>query len=136
MKAAKMQLEDAQRKVEAYAVEWRDLQTRMRQRLVNVVGEHPADAETCRRNGCSNEVTLLENRYNAVKSDRNKMGLQVLNIQRLRQQREDAEKDKAEVQRLMDTLKHVDEHVEPAIDPGAGQRGRSSRLRIAGWLWR
>jgi polysaccharide biosynthesis transport protein len=103
MKAVHMQLDEAQRKVDSYAVEWRDLQTLLSNDPSMASGSVPRML-TMSKEYLQGEVTLLESQYNAVKSDRTKMGQQVLNIQRLRQQREDAEKDKAEVQRRMDLL--------------------------------
>jgi succinoglycan biosynthesis transport protein ExoP len=103
MKGAQAQLEEAQKKVDSYAVEWRDFQLKLSNDSSMASGSVPHMLNMSKE-WLQREVTLLENRYNAVKSDRNKMGQQVLNIQRLRQQREDAEKDKAEVQRLMDML--------------------------------
>jgi capsular exopolysaccharide synthesis family protein len=102
MKLARGQVEDAQKKVDQYAAEWRDMQLR-RSNGVSLDSTRLPKAEMSRA-WLQAEVKLLEERYAAVKKDREEMGKALLAVEKIKHDRAEAERQKVEVQHSMDML--------------------------------
>jgi Mrp family chromosome partitioning ATPase/capsular polysaccharide biosynthesis protein len=103
MKMARAQVDEAQKKVDQYAVEWRDMQLRRANGTTLDSTDIPKVAEMS-KGWLQREVKLLQERYDAVKIDRMAMGKEVLKVDKLKKQRAEWEKDKTEVQRSIDML--------------------------------
>jgi Mrp family chromosome partitioning ATPase/uncharacterized protein involved in exopolysaccharide biosynthesis len=103
MKLARGQLDDAQKKVDQYAAEWRDMQVQRSNGNSLDATNLPKVAEMSRA-WLQREVKLLEDRYETVKADREEMGKALLEIEKIKHDRVEAEKQKAEVQHSMDML--------------------------------
>jgi len=103
MKLMKAQLDDAQRRVDQYLVDWRDLQTKFSNDETLGSGSIPRMLQMSEK-WLASEVERLQQSFAKIQEDRKKMGSQVLQIQDLRRQQLEIEKDKGDTQRMIDTL--------------------------------
>jgi capsular exopolysaccharide synthesis family protein len=112
MKQLASLLESQQKKIDRYMVEWRDLQMKLADDPT-LTGTGIARVLQLSEKVLEGEVKSLTEKYEQLKKERTEIGRHMLKIQDLQRQREEAIKDKADIQTRMNVL---------AMESGMGGR--------------
>jgi succinoglycan biosynthesis transport protein ExoP len=103
MKQLESVLEGIQNKVDKYVVDWKDLQMRISDDPSMVTGNIPRMFQLSEK-VLQGEVDALTKRFADVKKERTELGRQMIAMQNLQRQLDDALKDKQETQARMNSL--------------------------------